>query len=92
MRGHGLSVSQKTNWNGGTKWILHECPFDNSHKGKDASVIQTSDGKICFNCFHNSCAGNHWRELRLMFEPDAYNKQFVDNNPKAELSKSALCR
>ena len=59
---HGLRVSQKTSWNGGTKWILEECPFDSSHKGKDASIIQTSDGKICFNCFHNSCAGNHWKE------------------------------
>lgn len=74
---HGIKVSKKAGWNGGTKWILEECPFDGSHTGRDASIIQTADGKICFNCFHNSCAGHHWRELRLKFEPDAYDKKYI---------------
>ncbi len=72
---HGLDVAEKTNWNGGTKWILKQCPFNSAHTGKDASIIQTSDGKICFNCFHSSCSNNHWKELRLLYEPDAYNKK-----------------
>lgn len=78
---HGLHVSSKSAWRGGTKWILSECPFDSSHKGKDASIIQTADGKICFNCFHNSCADKHWKELREKFEPDAYAPRF-DCTPK----------
>lgn len=73
---HGLNV-KKTSWAGGSKWVFEECPFNPEHKGKDAAIIQTSDGKICFNCFHNSCAGNKWRELRLKYEPDAYSKQYV---------------
>lgn len=77
----GLNVKTESSWSGGTKWILEECPFDASHKGKDAAIIQTSDGKICFNCFHNSCAGNKWRELRLKYEPDAYDRQFVEHKP-----------
>ena len=75
---HGLTVSKKMPWAGGTKWILSECPFDSSHKGKDASIIQTSDGKICFNCFHNSCSDKHWKELRLKFEPDAYDRKYIE--------------
>ena len=75
MTKHGLKVAQKTDWNGGTKWILEECPFDSSHKGKDASVIQTADGKLCFNCFHNSCADKKWRELRMLYEPEAYERK-----------------
>jgi len=77
---HGLNV-RKTNWNGGNKWIFEECPFDSSHKGKDAAIIQTTDGKICFNCFHNSCAGNKWRELRLKYEPTAYEQKYVESTP-----------
>lgn len=81
IKKHDIQVTQRTSWNGGTKWILDECPFDSSHKGKDASIIQTLDGKLCFNCFHSSCASNHWREFRQLYEPDAYNYVKETRNP-----------
>ena len=73
---HGLDVT-KSDWQGGKKWVFRECPFDSSHTGKDAAIVQTSGGKICFNCFHNSCSDKHWRELRLLYEPDAYDRKYV---------------
>lgn len=72
---HGIAYTEKSSWNGGTKWVLEQCPFDENHKGKDASIIQTADGKICYNCFHASCSGNHWKEFRKLYEPDAYEKK-----------------
>ena len=69
---HGVEVKEKTSWSGGTKWILDHCPFNPQHNHKDAAIIQTGDGKICFNCFHASCADKKWREFRLFYEPDAY--------------------
>lgn len=69
---HGLDVREKTSWSGGTKWILNHCPFNPEHDKKDAAIIQTTGGKIGFRCFHNSCADKGWRELRLLYEPDAY--------------------
>ena len=82
---HGIAVKQEVAWNGGTKYVLEHCAFDPSHKGKDAAIVQTADGKICYNCFHASCAGKHWKELRLLYEPDAYSKDapkptFLPNN------------
>lgn len=71
---HGIQVDKKIPWSGGTKWIV-TCPFNPEHKHGDAALIQGSDGKISYNCFHNSCAGNHWREFRLFYEPDAYSRQ-----------------
>lgn len=71
---HGIGVKQEVAWNGGTKYVLNHCVFDPSHKNKDAAIIQTSDGKICYTCFHASCADKHWKEVRLLFEPDAYSK------------------
>jgi RecA/RadA recombinase len=71
---HGIAVKQEMPWNGGTKFVLEHCVFDPSHKSKDAAIVQTADGKICYNCFHASCAGKHWKELRLLYEPDAYSK------------------
>ena len=72
---HGLAVTEKTTWSGGTKWVLEQCPFNPEHRHKDACILQTNDGKICFNCFHNSCSGHHWKELRELYEPDAYTKK-----------------
>lgn len=74
---HGLNV-KKSDWSGGKKWVFDECPFDSSHTGKDAAIVQTADGKICFNCFHNSCSDKHWHELRLKYEPDAYDRKYVE--------------
>ena len=72
---HGIRISSIEDWNGGKKYILEECLFDSSHRGKDASIIQTADGKLCYNCFHNSCAGKQWKDVRLMFEPNAYARK-----------------
>ena len=71
---HHIDVAEKTTWSGGTKWILDHCPFNPEHNHKDAAIVQTSDGKICYHCFHNSCADKHWREFRQFYEPDAYTK------------------
>ena len=54
-----------------TKYILRTCPFNDQHK--DCSVVYVpDDGPIAFKCQHNSCQDKHWRDVRLMFEPEAY--------------------
>lgn len=58
-----------------TKYILDCCPFDSNHKGKDAVIFRGRNGAIGFNCFHNSCADKTWRDVRIMFEPDAYERR-----------------
>lgn len=47
--------------------LVDGCIFDRNHK--DASVLIRSDGKICYNCFHDSCTGKHWQDFREYFEP-----------------------
>lgn len=66
---------RKTSYSGGTKYILDVCPFDSNHKGKDACIFRTSSGAIGFHCFHNSCADKTWKDVRLLYEPDAYEKR-----------------
>nr|WP_303040353.1 AAA family ATPase [Enterocloster clostridioformis] len=65
---------QKTSYSDGTKYILEQCPFDSNHKGKDACIFQARSGAIGFHCFHNSCQDKTWRDVRMLFEPDAYEK------------------
>ena len=66
---------RKTSYSGGTKYILDACPFDSIHNGKDACIFRASSGAIGFHCFHNSCADKTWRDVRLLYEPDAYEKK-----------------
>lgn len=66
---------RKASYADGTKYILDCCPFDSNHKGKDACIFQSRSGAIGFHCFHNSCADKTWRDVRLLYEPDAYEKR-----------------
>ena len=54
-------VKQK---NGSTFFCLDHCIFDAAHSNNEASIIQGSDGKLLYQCFHNSCQGRHWKEAR----------------------------
>jgi archaellum biogenesis ATPase FlaH len=72
---HKINVVRIDSVSGGKKYILDHCPFNEQHRGKDAVIFQRDSGEIAFHCFHSSCANNGWRELRLMYEPDAYTKK-----------------
>lgn len=71
---HGLRY-RKGSYADGVKYILDVCPFDSNHKGKDACIFQSRTGAIGFHCFHNSCADKTWKDVRLLYEPDAYEKR-----------------
>lgn len=58
-----------------TKFILDECPFDHNHKAPDSMIFKMPNGAIGFKCLHNSCRNRTWQDLRVMYEPDAYEKQ-----------------
>ena len=67
--------------NGGTKYVLAECPFDRAHKSPDAAVFVGADGKLGFRCLHNSCAGYHWHDFRAFYEPR--KNEIVNHQPPA---------
>lgn len=66
----------------GTRYILDHCPFDESHTGRDAVIFKNRSGAIGFNCFHNSCSGYKWKDVRLKFEPDAYEKRNMEEQAR----------
>ena len=61
-----------------TKYVLDECPFDHNHKSPDSMITVGASGAIGFKCFHNSCADRTWRDVRLLYEPDAYDDKNDD--------------
>lgn len=74
LSNHGIRYSTKTWRDGAVKYVLDECPFNHEHKAPDSCVIKQGNGAIGFKCLHNSCQDKTWKDLRRMFEPDAYDK------------------
>ena len=72
MREHGLSYSEDSN-DRAKIYKLDHCPFDPSHTNGDAKIFQYGDGAIAFKCHHNSCRKYKWQDVRLKYEPDAYD-------------------
>ena len=66
---HGIRVHKEIRTPTRTTYRLEECPFDSSHKNGDAALFESSDGKVGFHCFHNSCSGKTWQDVRELFEP-----------------------
>lgn len=79
MQNHGIKYSESESGDY-TKFVLEECPFDSSHKAPDSMITVGRTGAIGFKCFHNSCQGKTWHDVRLMFEPDAYDRQSTDDS------------
>lgn len=77
LNAHGLQY-KKQHYRNGDKFVLNECPFDSSHKAPDSAIFRTDRGAIGFKCLHNSCAGRSWQDVRIKYEPDAYDKKYVE--------------
>ena len=81
---YGIRVASVKTWKETTKYVLEECPFDGSHRAPDSAIIRQPSGAICFKCLHNSCRGHDWHELRLKFEPDAYDDKTLADEARIE--------
>lgn len=75
IRKHNIKVHSENNINGIRKIILSECPFNASHTAPDSALFVYPSGVIGFKCFHNSCSQYTFKDFRLHFEPDAYDKR-----------------
>lgn len=81
MQEHGLHYTA-TPYSDGTKYVLDQCPFDANHRGKDAAIFRSRSGAIGFHCFHSSCQGRTWRDVRLLIDPSAYERQNVEQEKR----------
>ncbi len=71
---HNIQIRKVETVADGKKYILDHCLFNEQHKGKDAVIFQRTSGAIAYHCFHQSCSQYTWRDVRTMFEPDAYSR------------------
>lgn len=53
-RGIKHRLKARANGKGRSVYVLAECPFDPSHKGPDACIMQDGAGKLSAKCLHDS--------------------------------------
>lgn len=74
IKQHGIAVHSDKVVAGTRKIILERCPFDENHKAPDPAIFVSADGAIGFHCFHNSCQGKRWQDVRQLFDPTCYEQ------------------
>lgn len=62
-----------------TLYRLDRCLFDPSHSKNEASIIQGEDGRVSYQCFHNSCQGKKWQEARAQISGAEKLARFCEN-------------
>lgn len=55
---------------GALRWKLKSCPFNPDHGPGESAVFLRPDGRLGFECRHNSCQDKHWRDLRALVDGD----------------------
>jgi len=89
MDTHGIRYKEK-GVGDYTKFVLDECPFDPSHKAPDSMITIGRSGAIGFRCLHNSCHDRTWRDVRIKYEPDAYDHTADDERIQAGWNQHKL--
>jgi hypothetical protein len=70
IRDHVPNVVSSGPWkNGGKKWVLNPCPWNDQHTNKSAFIVRWPNGTLGAGCHHNGCAGKDWHALRDLYEP-----------------------
>jgi len=72
---HGIGIAKRVKFSGGEKLVLNECPFCSDHKAPDSALFVMDSGAIGFKCLHHSCQQYTWRDVRLKFDPQAYDQR-----------------
>lgn len=71
--------------------VLETCLFDASHSGGEASIGQASDGKLFYQCFHNSCKERTWSDARAVISGlDKLHQWTSDLEPNRNMYKNRL--
>lgn len=81
LASHGITYKEAPGRDG-RMLLLDECPFDPSHRNGDAKIFAYNDGAVAFKCHHNSCRMFKWQDVRLKFEPDAYNDTRAEDDAR----------
>lgn len=83
MSDHGITYTEDSN-DRAKIYKLDHCPFDSNHTNGDAKIFHYTNGAIAFKCHHNSCNKYRWQDVRLKFDPTAYELITAEEDRRIE--------
>lgn len=75
---YNISVRNKVETREYTKYVLETCPFNSSHRAPDSAVFKMRDGSFGFRCLHNSDRDYTFRDFRLHYDANAYEREYAE--------------
>jgi hypothetical protein len=67
---YGIEVFKAKSHGSSTLYVLENCLFNPEHERGESAIGQTGDGKLFYQCFHNSCQGRTWHDARRVISGD----------------------
>lgn len=86
LKSYGIEYRKKTEGNS-TKYEIKDCPWKDQHSSNNpysSALFQDEEGKITYTCAHAHCKDKQWRNFRLYYQPDAYNKPQYESRPQRQ--------
>lgn len=74
---YNVPVRKTKDHGGADLYVIDRCLFDESHSGGEAAIGQAADGKLFYQCFHDSCRGRTWADARQVISGDAKLGDFM---------------
>ena len=61
---YGVGVVKVKQHGSSVLHCLERCIFDEGHVNSESAIGQTADGKLFYQCFHNSCKNRTWHDAK----------------------------
>ena len=92
LKDYNVDVVETKKYGNSTLYLLEKWIFDPNHTAKEASIGQTENGIIFYQCFHSSCQGRNWAEARRIISGnDSLKCYMLDNQfPFFDLSSQNI--
>lgn len=71
---HNIKIAKRIKTPQCEKLVLEECPFCSSHKAPDSAIFVFPNNAIAFRCLHASDSHFTWRDVRLHYDPQSYDR------------------
>jgi len=99
LNSHGIEYRKKQD-GASTKYEIKTCPWHETHSSNNpfsSALFQDAEGKITYTCAHSHCKDKQWKDFRLFYEPNAYDRpafqpqyaprQYAPQKPRYEIKE-----
>ena len=87
---YGVHIKQVKTHGDSTLHVLKCCLFDETHSGGEAAIGQAANGKLFYQCFHDSCKKKTWHDARQKISGD--EKIAESSGPEKETKETQAQR